>query len=280
MKRHFRIGCLVLFISFSYRSVDGQSQTPVVGEVAAKVRKNIIQLRDTLPDFVCTEKITSRVLENGKISKEKVIESLFTLARKETQPKSRIYRMVESREVLAIDGKPVRKGTKMPDAPFRPNEPTLNTLLIVLASDAGAAPLFYDYKITGRESVGDLSALRIEFEQMKPVVGSLRFAGTAWIDLEFMQAVRTELQLLGFARSSVMDDFDAYSVLTDYAKVEIDGKPFWLPKSVKVEGTRRKNGNSNGYVALYLAEYGNCRRFDVSVEINFGNQATSPQPLQ
>lgn len=242
------------------------------------VRRNIIRFRDTLPDFICSEKITSRVFENGKMSKQKVIESLFTWMRKAAQPTSKM--MVESREVLAIDGKPVRKGTKMPDAPFLPKEPTVNTLFILFAGDAGVAPFFYNYKVTGRENVGDLSALRIEFEQMKPLVESIRIAGTAWIDLEFMHAVRTEFHPLGFARSSVMDDFDAYSTLTDYAKVEIDGKPFWLPKSVKVEGTQRKSGNSNGYVARYLAEYANCRRFDVSVEINFGNQASSPQPLQ
>jgi len=278
MKRHFRIGCVVLLISSLCHSVDAQSQTPAPQEVVATVRRNIIQLRDTLPDFICNEKITSSVFENGKMSKQKVIESLFTWMRKGAQPTAKM--MVESREVLAIDGKPVRKGTRMPDAPFLPKEPTVNTLFVVLGSDVGVAPFFYDYKVTGRENVGDLTALRIEFEQMKPLVESLRIAGTAWIDLEFMQAVRTEVRPLGFARSSVMDDFDAYSVLTDYAKVEIDGKPFWLPKSVKVEGTRRKNGNSNGHVARYLAEYANCHRFDVSVEINFGNQATSPQPLQ
>jgi hypothetical protein len=249
---------------------------PVHRIAVPAVRKNIIQFRDTLPDFICSEKITSSVIENGKLSKQKVIESLFTWMRK-AQPASKL--MVESREVLAIDGKPVRTGTKMPNAPFLPKEATVNTLFVVLGN-SGAAPFFYDYKVTGRENVGDLSALRIEFEQMKTNVGTLRFAGTAWIDLEFMQAVRTEVHLLGWAQSSVMDDFDAYSILTDYAKVEIDGKPFWLPKSLKVEGTRRKNGNSNGYVARYLAEYANCRRFGVSVEINSGNQATSPQLLQ
>ena len=279
MKRYFRIGCVVLFISSLCRSVDGQSQAPAMEEVMATVHRNVIQFRDTLPNFVCNEKITSRVFENSKMSKQKVIESLFTWTR-EAQPKPKSDRMVESREVLAIDGKPVRKGTKLPDAPFLPKELTFNTLFIVFASAPGVAPYFYDYKVTGREKVGDLSTLRIEFEQMKPLVGSIRFAGTAWIDLEFMQVVRTELHFLGFARSSVMDDFDAYSVLTDYAKAEIDGKPFWLPKSVKVEGTRSKNGKSDAYVARYVAEYGNCRRFDVSVEIKFGNEAAPTPPQQ
>jgi hypothetical protein len=279
MKRYFRIGCVALLVSSICRSVDAQSQAPAMEEVLATARRNVIQLRDTLPNFVCNEKITSHIFENSKMSKQKVIDSLFTWTR-EAQPKSKLERMIESREVLAIDGKPVRKGTEMPDAPFLPNEPTVNSLFLVLASAPGVAPYFYAYKVNGREQVGDLSTLRIEFEQMKPIIGSLRFAGTAWIDLEFMQTVRTELHLLGFARSSVMDDFEAYSVLTDYAKAEIDGKPFWLPKSVKVEGTRNKNGKSDGYVARYLAEYANCHRFDVSVEIKFGNEAASPQPLQ
>jgi hypothetical protein len=53
MKGLLRIGCPVLFISSLYRSVDAQSQTPALEEVVASVRRNVIQFRDTLPDFVC-----------------------------------------------------------------------------------------------------------------------------------------------------------------------------------------------------------------------------------
>jgi hypothetical protein len=158
----------------------------------------------------------------------------------------------------------------MPNAPFLPREATVNTLFIILTSDPGVPPSFYDYKVSGRENVGDVSALRIEFEQMKPLVESLRMAGTAWVDLAFMQAIRTELHLLGFAKSSVTDDFDSYSVLTDYSRVEINTKPYWLPSSVKLEGTRKKGGISNGHISRYLAEYSNCRKFDATVELNFG----------
>jgi hypothetical protein len=264
MKRQLQIGCLVLLISAFWHPAGVQSQTLATEEVLAQVRNNIVQFRNTLPDFVCNETITSRVIENEKVSEQRIVESLFTWTRKDTQsiPK-------ESREVLAIDGKPVRKGTKMPKVPFLPNQPTVNTLFIVLASAPGAPPSFYDYKVIGRENVGDISSLRIEFEQMKPTIGSLRMAGTAWVDLEFMQAIRTELHLLGFAKSSVMDEFDSYSILTDYSRVDINTKPYWLPRSVKVEGTRAKGGVRNGYIARYLAEYSNCHKFDTSVELKF-----------
>jgi len=264
MKRQLQIGCLVLLISAFGHSAGVQPQTLATNEVVAQVRKNIVQFRDTLPDFVCNETITSRVIENEKVREQRIIESLFTWARKNTESMP-----VESREVLAIDGKPVRKGTKMPKAPFLPNQPTVNPLFVLLG-EAGASPYFYDYKSNGRENVGEVSTLRIEFEQMQARIGSLRFAGTVWVDTAVMQAVRTETHLLGFAKSSVKDEFDSYSILTDYSRVEINTKPYWLPKSVKVEGTRKKGGVSNGYIARYLAEYADCHKFDASVELNFG----------
>jgi len=265
MNGKLQVGFLVLLSSLFWHSAGAQSQTPATDEVIAQVSKNVARFRDTLPDFVCNETITSRVIENEKVKEQRIIESLFTWARKNAQPYP-----VESREVLAIDGKPVRKGTKMPNAPFLPRELTVLNLILVLAPEPGAPPFFYEYKVGGRENVGEVSALRIEFEQMKPLAGTLRQAGTAWVDLEFMQAVRTELHFVGFARSSVMDDFDSYSILTDYSKVEFNAKPYWLPRSVKVEGAREKGGISNGHIARYLAEYSNCHKFDASVELNFG----------
>src|SRR5262245_23486077 len=97
MKNLIKAGCLVLISSF-FCSASTQSQIPAMGEVLAQLRSNVIHLRDTLPDFVCSEKITSRILENGKIDKEKVIDSLFTWTRKAPSEPSK-----ESREVLAIN---------------------------------------------------------------------------------------------------------------------------------------------------------------------------------
>ena len=64
-----------------------------------------------------------------------------------------------------------------------------------------------------------------------------------------------------------MDDYDTYTVVTDYAKSNIGGESYWLPQSIKVEGKRTKDGNKDAYVARYVAEYSGCRKFDVSVTI-------------
>jgi hypothetical protein len=217
---------------------------------------------------VCSEKVTSQIVESGKTTKEKVIESLFTGTRTKASPpaKAGTTGIAESREVFAVDGKPIRKTPKMPDLPFLPpGELTANSLSIVLGG--GGAAYVYDFKVVGQENIGDIPVVRMEFLQKKPNVESLRFGGTAWIDVATMQAVRLEIEFLGFARSSVKDEYDAYSVLTNYAKADIGGELFWLPRSVRVEAKRTKNGNADAWVARYLAEYSGCRKFDVSVQI-------------
>jgi len=67
---------------------------------------NVKESQNQLPDFLCNEKVTSTTFKSGKKQNEKVVESIFS-----------IRRSLENREILSIDGKPAKKGAKMPRLP-------------------------------------------------------------------------------------------------------------------------------------------------------------------
>ena len=51
-------------------------------------------------------------------------------------------------------------------------------------------------------------------------------------------------------------------VQADFQSIEIDGNPYWLPRLVKAEATTAKNES-----LTYIAEYTDCKKFEVRVEI-------------
>src|SRR5262245_8625149 len=81
-----------------------------VNEVLDAVNRNVKEFQETLPDFVCNERITSTELDDGLVVKEKVVESVFTgLQRSNIENRVR-FAFTESRDPISIDGKAVRKG--------------------------------------------------------------------------------------------------------------------------------------------------------------------------
>jgi hypothetical protein len=75
-------------------------RTAAVDNVVPKVGKNFMQVRDTLPGFVCSERIASRAFEIGKRIKQKVIDSIFTETRKmaSARNKTSFDNIVKSRD--------------------------------------------------------------------------------------------------------------------------------------------------------------------------------------
>src|SRR5437868_1175772 len=98
-----------------------QSQTERLNQILDTVSKNVKEFQELLPDFVCNETITSVTFKSGMINKRMTVESIFTAVQK---PGTRGFEgarpaFTESREITAIDGKPVSKGTKMPHLPVQ-----------------------------------------------------------------------------------------------------------------------------------------------------------------
>jgi hypothetical protein len=75
-------------------------------DILEGVSKNVKESQASLPDFLCNERVTSTTYRSGKKRDQKTVESIYS-----------IQQSREHREILAIDGKPAKKGAKMPGLP-------------------------------------------------------------------------------------------------------------------------------------------------------------------
>ena len=82
------------------------AQVQQLPAILESVSKNVKETRDSLPDFLCSEKVTSTTFESGRQRDQKIVESIYSIRQSR-----------EQREILTVDGKPAKKGAKMPGLP-------------------------------------------------------------------------------------------------------------------------------------------------------------------
>ena len=211
------------------------------------------QIWNSMPDFVCKEKIVSSVVENGKTKEQRVIESAFMVQRKtRTQADGiPVHSNVESREVTAIGGKTVAKNAKQPSLP--------------LSFDGLAANILFMSDVPGYRpgAAGNLDG-RLSVRVTFTTRGSQEFVELAFpavvmgaqIDAKANGALHVENRLASLKIAG------GVPVSADFQSIAIDGKAYWLPRIIRAGTTIGKNQN-----AVYVAEYSECKKFEVTTEI-------------
>jgi hypothetical protein len=216
-------------------------------------RVSMNQIWNSLPDFVCTEKIVSVLSENGKTKDQRVMESVFTVQRKKQTAADGVpsHSIVESRELTAIGGKPVQKNAKLPELPLAFDGLAANILFIseVPLHRAGPAGI-----LDGRLSIRIGFSIRksqgfLQLDFPAAVMG-------AQIDTKANSVLHVENRLAS------LQTFGGIPVSADFQSIEIDGKAYWLPRLIRAEAAIGKNQN-----AVYVAEYTECKKFEVTTEI-------------
>jgi hypothetical protein len=226
-----------------------------VNTVVAAVSKNVNEFRELVPDFVCTERITATSFEAGRVREQKTVDSLFS----ERQKRG------EQREIMAINGIPAKKNTKMPGLPTNWNG-TFSGMLVAAFSPKILE--FYNYSLDSKP--GEPGTIVLRFETKKDQ-GSLKWSlngeeraardtGEAWIDPASMQVAHIERHFLNLPRSLTRLD-----ITTDYGPVTIDEKLFWLPRSFRAEGANPSREKTRTF--LYTAEYTNCKKFSAEIRL-------------
>jgi hypothetical protein len=232
-----------------------------LSEIIEGVSQHVREFQELLPDFVCSEKITSNRRDSGKITGQKTVESVFTSLQ---APRSGLA-FSESRDVTAIDGKQVRPGTSMPKLPYEMGGGFGSLLAMTFAP---ANTMVHDYEIAEPEHQQDSKTILIRFRtkpgqrQLGEILNGRHFysndVGKALIDLRSMQVLRLERQSLDNPAP-----FASNSMVVAYGPVAIDDREFWMPQSVRSEVVERNPKKT----ALYIAEYSDCRKFTTTVQI-------------
>ena len=226
---------------------------PLRAQAPAPARISVDQVWNSLPDFVCKEKIVSARTEKGKNKEQKAIESVFMAQRKtETRADGQpIYSLLESREITAIDGKAAPKDARMPTSPLFFDGLAANILFIAdgrryAMGNAGSA----EGRLSVRIGFTNRNAKEFLQLQFPAAVGSVQ------IDTSSSKILHVE------SRLASMRGGTGIPVAADFQSIQIDGKSYWLPWVVKADATLGKDENAH-----YTAEYSDCKKFEVSVQI-------------
>ena len=242
---------VLLLITQSRDVVPTSSLT--LNDVITAASRNVKEFQDVIPDFVCNERITSTRLESGKVKSERVVDSIFSMSRKSGA----------HREIIAIDGKPSRRGAGMPSLPVRITLPfTMVRDLTLAPGNLDAHEFALD---TGMPATGPVLIRFSTKKDQKKLVWDLngddmvgRDEGKALIDLGSMQVIRMERRLLNLPKS-----LSRFEVLADFGPFTIGDHQFWLPKMIRTEVAERDAKKTGTHVA----EYSNCRKFGADIRI-------------
>jgi hypothetical protein len=194
-----------------------------------------------------------------------VVESAFTGLQRTTEKDRIHFAFAESREILAIDGKPVRKGTAFPKLPYRFAGGYSSVLATTFAPDN--LPI-HNYTLADRYKSEASSAILVRFatkegqQKLRGIFQGTQLiakdVGAAWIEQESFHVLRLQRQSLNLPSSLARS-----MVTVDYGPVTIGEGQFWMPKAIRADVNERNSRVSVSYVA----EYTDCKRF--TAEINF-----------
>lgn len=234
---------LMLFLAMPQQSVD---------EVVAGVSTRVREFREFAPNVVCTEIVRSGEFEkDGKMVKVKSVESVF----RPTRITNGRTVFSPTREVVAVDGKALKKDAKVPASAIIQSTDYTFVPSIAFAPDNLDSRI---YRLASPETIDGVRGLVVEFvtkEDQKgirindPLLGAylLKDSGKAWIHPDTKRILKLEDRYLN-------DPDSAREVAITFGEFTIDGTAHWLPKSIRYSVTDKKKKPVG-----FIAEYSNCR---------------------
>jgi VWFA-related protein len=262
--------------------VTPSASDPATAELLLRVWDNVLRYLSSIPNVFADEHVVSSVTRPyDPLSKQTVhasemdstiestIESIFQLKRVSTDGKT--ADLVESREVKYVDHHEAAKGQSL----------TGPAILIGAFSRAPnvLAPQFkdcYDYHLLPnmRRKPGDsilflhADVRVLEYALKSPLPAGVECpapeptTGRVFIDPSSMQIVRLEQRRPRHDEGSGRPVDWSWSI--DYARVMMDGKQFWLPKTISSKSSSLDGGR---FKWSFLATYGNYHLMTVTTSI-------------
>jgi hypothetical protein len=257
--------------------VPQSASNPATDELLLRVWDNFAGYLSSLPNVFADEHVVSSVTtaKNGVHDSEtdsiidSTVDSIFRLKRVSSDGKT--ADLVESREVKYVNHQSAAKGQSL----------TGPAILIGAFSHAPnvLSPQLkdcYDYRLLpNKRHNPDVAmlflhsdVLVLEYALKSPLPAAAQCpvreqtTGRAFIDPSSMQIVRLEQQRPRHDEGSGRPVAWSWSI--DYARVMMDGKPFWLPKTISSKASSLDGGR---FKWSFLATYGNYHLMTVTSTI-------------
>ena len=265
-KRHWALVPVLCFLQLSFCALCPAKSTPTLDEILLRVQTHVKEFEFSLPDFVCNETITSKEIVRGQVAHKTIIDSVFSGT--QNQDGGTQSPFTEARTIRMIDGRPAGKDEQLKTPVFFGGG--FSSILDATFSEKNAQ--YHNYKFMGTEKFNGRPALVIEFATKKDQTELLfeflgrkfisKDVGKAWLDPETLNVIRLERRYLNLPPLD-----GVLNVSVDYAKVEINGRAFWMPRIIRVE--QSQPGEKNPMSIQYVAEYSDYQKFNVSSQIKY-----------
>jgi VWFA-related protein len=273
------------------QAVTPSAPDPATAALLVRVWDNFVQSLSSLPNVFADEHVVSSVSapysnpsKSGVYDSElettvdSTIDSIFRLKRVSADGKT--ADLVETREIKYVDHQPAAKGQSLAGP------------AILVGAFSRAPNVFspefkdcYEYRLLPnmRHKPGDAilfhaDVLVLEYALRAPLPAATlcpvreQTTGRAFIDPSSMQIVRLEQQWP--RRHNEGSKYPvSWSWYIDYARVMMDGKPFWLPKTISSKASSLDGGRNKW---SFLATYGNYHLMTVTSTVL--PAASSSQP--
>jgi len=286
MRMRFGAVCVLVAMPLYVR---GQiAPEPTVMDVLARVEQNYAAHLKAVPNLIAEEHMTTDISRGpgAMVADGRILgmptghgieaDSVFTLRRVEARDPNQLPTLTETREIKAIDHRPAEPGATL-------DTPTMFYGAFSYASGFLLPELTdcYEYKLKANQKLHGRPVLVIEYgskgnrlQDAKCPIHEPLF-GQAYLDTTTMEIVRLEqsrpkhmlVQTDPQTKQETAVEVTWHWAI-DYVPVELDGRTFWLAKTVSA--TMRSNTQDIGSMSgawSFLASYRNYRLLTVHSRI-------------
>ncbi len=239
-----------------------ESAIPPIDKIIDRVQHNIESNWNSVPAFFCDEHITAKTVVKKKVVREGQVDSVLRAIRTKYEGGQNDFS--ESREIKLVNNRPpVSQDLSQLGLPVWSNGTFTGTLGALFGAEYRPC---LDFKVGGTDKLGDTAVLLLK-ASVRENASSLggrcaydpQFHVTFWLEQNSMQVVRTQTSPFHNGRNP---EGTAMTVSSEFGRIAIDGKTYWMPKRVTQELVISPKQRK-----VYVAEYSNYHKFTVTTNI-------------
>ena len=262
------LSCVVVLSALSLApSLAQQTELLSIPETLARVQQNVSSYLSSVPSFFADEHVTSNLNQPNDLKITTVTDSVFHIRRK---GEGNATQLVESREIKSVNHKPSKGENITGPAVFR--GAFTNGVLLV-------SPVFapcYEFQREDDAKVEGIHAIVLSYKSTAETLLDRNCPkvreGRVFIDPHGFHLLRVEARVPD--HEIMAGVFGLWTWSINYAPVTLDGRTFWMPRTIESQAVPRYRHAAWSFVA----KYSNYHKLEVNSRIitDVGNNPPPP----
>lgn len=237
-----------------------------VTEILTRLQENASSYLSSVPSFFADEHVSSNLNQPNDLKITTVTDSIFRIRR---ISEDKTTQLVESREIKAVNHKPANGENITGPTVFR-GAFTNGALLVSVFAPC------YEFQRMPEARVGRVDAIVLDFRATAETLLDRSCPkprdGRVFVDPQSFHLLRVEART---PDHEIMPGvFGLWTWSIDYAPIMLDGRTFWLPKTIESQAVPADHHAAWSFVA----KYSNYHKLEVNSRIitDLGNNPSPP----